>query len=428
MADSFVVADLFTRQRIDEVPGLMKRSGGLIALAMDVRAKLEAIFRMGMESCRPARLMPPHLPDPPAGKTFLLALGKAAVPMAETVERNWEGPLSGLAVAPHGNTGRLERIEVLEAAHPVPDESSLAAAQRLLDLASAAGRGDLVLVLLSGGASSLASLPGQGLGLAEKQRIVRDLLRSGAPIGEINIVRRHLSAFKGGRLALAAAPARLVTIAISDVEGDRMEDIGSGPTVADPTTIGEARALLAKYDIVSPAAGWSESAKTVTGDWRLAASAGRALAAAAEKAAALGYRPIVSEIYAEAREAGRAQAELALRSPPGTALISGGELTVTVVGKGHGGPNQEFALAAAMALAGHPNICGLAADTDGVDGRSEAAGAFFDGDTIGRFRGDSVAMLARNDSGSLFAATGDLFVTGPTGTNVNDLRVLLIDS
>ena len=386
------------------------------------RGDLEAIWRAGVEACLPERLVPRHLPPPPSGRTILLALGKAAAGMARSVERRWDGALSGLAVVPSGSPGALERIELLTASHPIPDESSVEAAERLLAPAREAGADDLVLVLLSGGASSLACLPGDGLSLEEKRRVTGALLRSGAGVGEINCVRRHLSHFKGGRLALAAAPARVVTLAISDVLGDRAEDIGSGPTVADPTGIADARAILARYGIAPPTAGWSETPKRLRGEFRLVGNGRTALEAAARKARELGYRPELVECGGEASEVGRAHAGLALASPPRTALISGGELTVTVAGPGAGGPNQEYALAAALALAGRPGIIGLAADTDGIDGLSEAAGAFFDSATAGT---GAEAALEANDSGAYLAARGGLFVTGATGTNVNDLRILL---
>ncbi len=385
------------------------------------REHLEAIWRAGVEACLPERVLPPHLPPAPAGRTILLALGKAAAEMAAAVEARWDAPLSGLAVTRRGSEIALPRIEMIGSAHPVPDESSVAAAERLLALAREAGPDDLVLVLLSGGASALACLPGDGLGLVEKQRLTADLLRSGADVREINCVRRHLSRFKGGRLALAAAPARLLTLAISDVVGDSPEDIGSGPTAADPTGLGEARAILAHYRIEAPERGWSETPGTVPGEWRLVASGADALAAAAAEARRLGYQVRLVECEGEAREVGRDHAGLAARAAPGTALISGGELTVTMRGSGRGGPNQEYALAAALALAGRPDLNGLSADTDGIDGDGEAAGAFFDG---GGAPGGEAALEA-NDSGSWFERRGDLFVTGPTGTNVSDLRILL---
>jgi glycerate 2-kinase len=387
------------------------------------REHLEAIWRAGMEACLPGRVLPPHLPEPPAGRTLLLALGKAALPMARVVEERWPGPLAGVAVAPRGGGDGLRRLEILHAAHPVPDESSLAAAGKLLDLARDAGEDDLVLVLLSGGASSLACLPGEGLDLQAKGRLTEALLRSGAAIGEINCVRRHLSLFKGGRLALAAAAARLVTLAISDVPGDSPEDIGSGPTVADPTTLEDARAVLDRYGIEMPKSGWSETPEPVPGTFRIVARGADALTAAAAGAERLGYRVRILEGEGEAREVGREHAALALAESPGTAFISGGELTVTVRGQGLGGPNQEYALAAALALAnGRPGIAGLAADTDGIDGCSHAAGAYFEG---GGDMDGAEAALEGNDSTPWFARRGDLFVTGPTGTNVSDLRIIL---
>lgn len=382
---------------------------------------LEAIWRAGLAACLPERVLPPHLPEPPPGRTVLLALGKAAAEMAAAVEARWDAPLSGLAVTRRGSDVRLPRIDVIGSAHPVPDESSVVAAERLLAVAGQAGPDDLVLVLLSGGASALACLPGEGLSLGEKRRLTEALLRSGADVREINCVRRHLSRFKGGRLALAAGRARLLTLAISDVVGDGPEDIGSGPTAPDPTSIGDARAILARYGIETPEQGWSETPADVPGDWRVVASGADALAGAAAEARRLGYRVRLIECEGEAREVGLEHAALASRAAPGTALISGGELTVTVRGPGRGGPNQEYALAAALALAGRPEVVGLAADTDGIDGDGEAAGAFFDG---GGAPGGEAALEA-NDSGSWFAQRGSLFVTGPTGTNVSDLRILL---
>jgi hydroxypyruvate reductase len=386
------------------------------------REHLERIWRAAMEACLPERVLPPHLPAAPAGRTILLALGKAAIAMAAVVEARWEGPLSGLAVAPHGSAGSLRRIAVKRSEHPVPGPASLEAAVRLTALAEEAGREDLVLVLLSGGASSMACLPGEGLGLEAKGSLTAALLRSGAKIGEINCVRRHLSRFKGGRLAAAAAPARLITLAISDVMGDAPEDIGSGPTAGDPTTLAQARAILERYGIGAPERGWSETPARVAGDYRIVARGSDALAAAGAEAERLGYRVRVLECEGEAREIGRRHAALALAAEPGTAFVSGGELTVTVKGLGRGGPNQEYALAAALALAGRPRVRGLAADTDGIDGFSEAAGAFFEGgDTTG-----AQAALDENDSTRWFERSGGLFVTGPTGTNVNDLRILLV--
>ena len=393
---------------------------------MRKREQLEAIWRAGVEACLPERVLPPNLPEPPLGRTYVLALGKAAAPMARAFETRWEGRIRGLAVHPHGAGGKLDRIDSMGAGHPVPDEASVVAAKNLLALAGEAGEADLVLVLLSGGASSLACLPGEGLYLEEKQALTRALLRSGASIDEVNLVRRHLSRFKGGRLAAAAVPARLVTLAISDVPGDLPHDIGSGPTAADPTAMDEARAVLDHYRIEAPRKGWSESVKSVAGEYRIVARGRDALNAAAAKAAALGYAPQVIEAVGEAREAGRAHAAIALGLPERSALISGGELSVTVTGSGIGGPNQEYALAAALELAGE-EFCGLAADSDGIDGTSDAAGAFFDGDTARRSGPGAPRALEANDSHALFAALGDLFATGPTGTNVSDLRIILKD-
>jgi hydroxypyruvate reductase len=389
---------------------------------MDLRRDLEAIWRAGVEACLPARVLPAHLPEPPRGRTILLAIGKAAVPMARVVEERWRGTLGGLAVTRHGEAAPLGRTEVMTAGHPLPDRASVTAGERLLRLAAAAGPDDLVLVLLSGGASALAAAPGEGLTLDAKRRLNDQLLRSGAGIREINCIRRHLSRIKGGRLALAAAPARLVTLAISDVVGDRPEDIGSGPTAADPTTLREAIELLHELGLPPPEAGWSESAKAVPGEYRVIARARDALEAAGAAAERLGYRPRLSECEGEARRVGREHAALARALAPGEALITGGELVVTVTGTGRGGPNQEYALAAALALKGARGFAGLAADSDGIDGQGDAAGAFFDGATAAR---GAEAALAANDSGAFLDRRGALFRPGPTGTNVNDLRIIL---
>jgi hydroxypyruvate reductase len=389
---------------------------------MDLRRDLEAIWRAGVGACLPARVLPPYLPEPPRGRTILLAIGKAAVPMARAVEERWRGALGGLAVTRHGEAAPLGRIETMGAGHPLPDRASATAGERLLRLASAAGPDDLVLVLLSGGASALAVAPGEGLTLEAKRRLNDDLLRSGAGIREINCVRRHLSRIKGGRLALAAAPARLVTLAISDVVGDRPEDIGSGPTAADPTTLKDAVESLHELGLPPPEGGWSESAKSVPGEYRIVARGRDALEAAGAAAERLGYRPRLFECEGEARRVGREHAALARALAPGEALITGGELVVSVTGSGRGGPNQEYALAAALALKGARGLAGLAADTDGIDGSGDAAGAFFDGTIAAR---GAEAALAANDSFTFLDRRGALFRPGPTGTNVSDLRILL---
>lgn len=380
-----------------------------------MRTELGQIWRAGVAACHPAQALPAHLPHAPA---TMVAIGKAAGAMAEVVEARWGAAARGIAIVPHGTEARLERIALIHAGHPVPDAASVAAARRALALADAS-----TLVLLSGGASALACLPGAGLALAEKQAVTRALLRSGAAIGEVNCVRRHLSKIKGGRL-----PAAL-TLAISDVAGDAPEDIGSGPTVADRTTIADAREVLARYGIAAPAMGWSESAKRTRGVFRIVARPGDALAAAAAEARRLGYRPEILGLCADdAHATGIDHARRALAAASGTALISGGELGSPHRGGGSGGRNHVYALGAAATLRGHPNIAGLAADTDGLDGSAGAAGAWFDGTTLERSRDDAAAMLASAASADYFSRLGDQFVTGPTGTNVSDLRIILVSS
>jgi len=404
---------------------------------MRERQILERIFRAGVAACQPERVLPPALPEPPSGRTIVLAIGKAAAPMAEVVETHWQAPLCGLAVAPHGTASALQRIELVTAAHPVPDEASVEAAERLLALARAAGADDLVLVLLSGGASSLACLP-NGVSLEEKREVTRRLLRSGASIEAINCVRRHLSGIKGGRLGEAAQPARLVTLAISDVPGDAPHDIGSGPTIADPTTCDDARRILSAHDIPLPPLSESikpAAAATWDAQYRVIATAREAVDAAAQEAARLGFRPLIlgyrcgGEARALAREhAGQTLA--ALSRGERVALLSGGETNVTVGGAGSGGRNREFALALALALEGAQGISVLAGDSDGIDGSADAAGAFIDAGTLTRASAgglDPAALLADNDSGRLFATLDDALVTGPTGTNVSDLRIILVE-
>lgn len=361
------------------------------------------MFQAGIDACHPRSVLRPHLPD--VERPLVLALGKAAGEMAKVAEARYPDA-TGIAIVPHGVEARLERITLLHAGHPMPDAASVAAAERLL-----AARGDFVLVLLSGGASALACLPGEGLTLAGKQALTAALLRAGATIHEINCIRRHVSRIKGGRLEAD------LTLAISDVVGGAPEDIGSGPTVADPSTVEDAKAILERYGLDAPL---TETPKRVAGAFRIVASGKDALGAAAREARRLGYRPVLlGECTGEAREIGRRHADAARAAPPGSALISGGELTVTVTGPGRGGPNLEYALAAGLALAGRPDISGLAADTDGLDGTSGAAGAWFGG---GAPPAGAAEALARNDS----AAVAELFVTGPTGTNVNDLRIILV--
>ncbi|MBT2186639.1 glycerate kinase type-2 family protein [Sphingobium nicotianae] len=402
------------------------------------RALLESAFDAAVAACKRPETIIAALPEKPKGRVIVIAAGKGAVPMAQAVEDHWPDA-TGIAVTRTGYGAPLKHIELVEASHPVPDATGLAAASRCLELAESAGADDLVLVLLSGGASALLAAPSEPLDLPAKQAVTRALVRSGAHIGEINLVRRHLSRIKGGRLAAAAFPARVLTLAVSDVVGDVPEDIGSGPTVGDKGTIADAQAVLARYGIADPG-GWSESVKP--DDPRLANSRFQvivrpddALAAAANYVAAQGYAAeiIEKEATGDAREVAKTHAEAAVRARAEgrkCALISGGELTVTVTGSGVGGPNQEYALALAVAIKGLSGLAALAADTDGVDGNRDVAGAYVDGETfhaLDEAEVDIDAAQAGNDAGSALGEIGALFVPGPTLTNVNDLRIILVD-
>jgi hydroxypyruvate reductase len=413
------------------------------------RALLRTLFDAAVAAAHPKLCVPPHLPAPPArGRTIVVGAGKAAAAMARAVEDHWKGPLSGLVVARYGYGVPCLKIEMIEAAHPVPDARGRAGAGRMLELVRAAGADDLVLCLISGGASALLVLPAPGIALEDKQTVTRELLRSGATIHEINCVRKHLSAIKGGRLA-AATTARMLTLAISDVVGDDPSVIGSGPTVPDPSTFDEARAILAKYRIAPPAAvrAHLEAAVDETpkpgdprlarAEYRLVATPQAALAAAAARARELGLEPVVlgESVEGEAREVGAAHARLAREMAADGAvakprvILSGGELTVTIKGRGRGGPNAEYLLGFALALKGARGIFALAADTDGIDGSEDNAGAVVTPDTLARARDfalDAAACLGANDAYSFFRALGDLVVTGPTFTNVNDFRAILI--
>lgn len=419
----------------------------------DPRAFLRTLFEAAVAAAQPERCLPPHLPSPPRGRTVVVGAGKAAAAMARTVEADWQGPLEGLVVTRYGQKLPTGRIEVVEASHPVPDAAGEAAARRILARVQGLGPDDLALCLISGGGSALLSLPASGLTLADKQEVNRALLRSGATIGEINCVRKHLSAIKGGRLAAACGNAQIVTLAISDVPGDDPSIIASGPTVPDPTTFADARAVLDKYGVTPPpavarrlAAGPREETPK-PGDPRLAqarftliATPQMSLEAAAVVARAAGAEPVIlgDSIEGEAREVARAFAAIALQiarhGQPAAApavLLSGGETTVTVRGRGRGGRNTEFLLALAVALEGRAGIHALAADTDGVDGTEDNAGAVIGPDTLPRaWRAgvDPGKALADNDAYSFFAQLGDLLVTGPTHTNVNDFRAILIDA
>ncbi len=426
----------------------------------DLRAFLDDLFRTAVAAAHPSTCLPPLLPPPPEpnGRLILLAAGKAAGSMAQVAEDfylnrlNWPAErLAGIAVARHGYGRPTRVVRMIEAGHPIPDAAGLEAADRTLELADAASAADLVLVLMSGGASANWIAPAAGVSFADKQAVTRALLRSGANIGEINKVRKHLSNIKGGRLARHAYPARLVTLAISDVPRDDPSAIGSGPTVPDPTTLADARAIVAKYALELPASvtaaladAANESPKPddsvfAGSQFALAARPADSLAAAAAAVAAAGYECVSlgDNIEGEAREVALAHARLAheLRAKGARAVIlSGGELTVTIRGKGRGGPNQEYALALAMALDGLPAVAGMAADTDGTDGGSgsaaDPAGAVIDGQTAARAKAlglDPAAFLADNNSTGFFEALGDLMTPGPTYTNVNDFRAIVVD-
>jgi hydroxypyruvate reductase len=415
-------------------------------LSFDARALLLRLFQTAVDAASPARCVPQNLPSPPGGRTIVVGAGKAAAAMAKAVEDHWPGALSGLVITRYGHGVSCRHIEVVEAGHPVPDASGVAAAERMFALVQGLTQSDLVLALISGGGSSLFALPAQGITLADKQNVTRALLRSGAPISEINCVRKHLSGVKGGRLALAASPARLVSLIISDVPGDDPATIASGPTTPDPTTREEALAILQKYDLAIPAPvrGWLQNPASETPkpddpafarvENRLIASARDALAAAARETERAGLRPVIlgDDIEGEAREVARSHAEIAIqhrRAGEGCVLISGGETTVTVKGQGRGGRNAEYLLALALALNGANGIWAIACDTDGIDGTETNAGAIIAPDTLARARAiglDGEAALTQNDAYGFFHALGDLIETGPTRTNVNDFRAILV--
>ncbi len=422
---------------------------------MDMSATdlLTRMFQAAVSAADPIRCVPPHLPAPPAGRTVVVGAGKAAAAMAQAVETHWpaDRPLCGLVVTRYGHgVGALPRIEVVEASHPVPDAAGAAAAARMLALVQGLGPDDLVLCLISGGGSALLALPAAGLELADKQSVNRALLRSGAGIHEMNCVRKHLSAIKGGRLAAAAAPAAVVTLLISDVPGDDVSVIGSGPTVPDRTTLADARAVLARWRIEPPpaVAAWlrDPAAETPKPDdpaflgtrTVMVSTPQAALEAAADVACQAAFTPVIlgNAIEGEAAEVARVMAGIARQcaehgqpAPPPCVLISGGETAVTVRGSGRGGRNAEFLLALAVALDGHPGIHAIACDTDGIDGTEDNAGARLSPDSLARAAALGVGArdrLADNDGYGFFASLADLVMTGPTRTNVNDFRAILI--
>jgi len=424
------------------------------------RKFLESLFETAIAAAHPATCLPAHLPAPPAhGRLIILAAGKAAGSMTEVAERHYldrerfpPDRLGGIAVTRHGYGRPARLVRMIEAGHPVPDAAGLAAAEQALALAAGAGEQDLVLVLISGGASANWIAPAAGVPFEEKQTITRALLRSGASIGEFNTVRKHLSRIKGGRLAARAYPARVLTLAISDVPGDDPAVIGSGPTVPDPSTLADARQILARYRIdmskaIERALGDPANETPKPGDpifagteFRLVARPADAFRAAQAQVAAAGYECVFlgDRLEGEARSVAAEHARFARRIASErrrAVILSGGELTVAVRGSGRGGPNQEYALALAIEVAGHPGLAVLAGDTDGTDGGAgradDPAGAYADATTVERARAlglDAAAFLANNDSTGFFARLGDLVVPGPTWTNVNDFRAVLVDS
>ena len=416
------------------------------------RTVLLDLFRAAVKAVDPLEIIAPHLPSPPRGRTIVIGAGKASARMAEGVERHWKGPLSGLVVTRYGHGALTEKIEIIEAGHPVPDDAGHVAATRMLEMVKGLSADDLVLCLISGGGSSLMSLPAPGITVQEKRDINRALLKSGAPIDEMNCVRKHLSAIKGGRLALACHPAQVVTLVVSDVPGDDPAVVASGPTLADKTTQADALQILEKYAIPIPAsvrAVLSDPAQETPkpGDRRLEghratiiATAQEALEAAADAAREAGYTPLIlsNSMEGEAREVAIVHAGIARQVllhdqplPKPCVILSGGETSVTVRGDGRGGRNAEFLLALAIALHGMRHVYAIACDTDGIDGTEDNAGALIDPCSLtraARLGLDARTLLANNDGYSFFAGMGDLVCTGPTRTNVNDFRAILIEA
>ncbi len=415
----------------------------------DPKALLRQLFDRAVEVADPMQSLARFLPEKPDGRVVVIGAGKASARMAEAVEAAW-GPCEGLVITRYGYARPCQGIEIVEAAHPVPDEAGQAATARMLELLGGLGEGDFVLALISGGASALLVAPAGDITLAEKQAVNAALLASGAPIQQMNVLRKHLSAVKGGQLAAAAYPARMLALMISDVPGDDMAMIGSGPTVGDATRTVDASAILDRWKITPPAsvtAALAQGSRVITPeDPRLSrvvnqiyAAPRQSLDAAETLALAQGIRVVRlgNDIEGEAREIARIHAALALAEQASLAgndapvlLLSGGELTVTRTGDGIGGPNSEYCLALALALKGAPGIWALACDTDGVDGAAEVAGALIGPDTLyQRTLGcaDAETALAANDAHGFFARAGAQVVTGPTLTNVNDFRAILIN-
>jgi hydroxypyruvate reductase len=405
---------------------------------------LRSLFNAAVAAADPAVRVPQHLPPPPKGRTIVVGAGKASAAMAAAVEAHWPQPLEGLVVTRYGHGVPCQRIEIVEAAHPVPDRAGNEAAARITRMVQGLSADDLVLCLISGGGSALLAAPADGLTLADKQEINRQLLASGAPIVVMNCVRKHLSALKGGRLAAAAYPAKVVSLIVSDIPGDDPSLVASGPTVADPSTRADALSHMARFGIRMPeaVAAWLADPASETpkpGDPRLSRAETRIIAAPAlslEAAAmvgrAAGYEVVDlgDRVEGESRVVAREHAPLARAASPGTLILSGGETTVTIRGEGRGGRNCEYALALALALQSAPAISAIAGDTDGIDGSQDNAGAMVFPDSLARAAAaglDAAALLENNDSYGFFSRLGDLVVTGPTLTNVNDFRAIVVE-
>lgn len=409
---------------------------------MNAHDLLRGLFDKAVEVADPMQSLASALPPKPEGRVVVIGAGKASARMAEAVEAEW-GPCEGLVITRYGYARACQGIEIVEASHPVPDAAGEAATERMLALLDTVGEGDFVLALISGGGSALLCAPVAGVTLKEKQQLTADLLASGAPIGTINGIRKEISSVKGGRLAVAAHPARMLALLISDVPGDDPGDIASGPTVGYSGDAGRALKALEKWG-VTPAPSINAylqggGSPVLPNDPRLNsvenviyAAPSQSLEAAAEQARAAGYtvEMLGDAIEGEARDVASAHARHALKASPGTLILSGGELTVTRRGDGVGGPNAEYALALAIALDGHSNIHAIACDTDGVDGAAEVAGAIIGPDTLTKARVKGLVpqvFLDSNDAHSFFALIGDQVVTGPTLTNVNDFRAILVE-
>jgi len=411
---------------------------------------LQELFSAAIGAADPARAVAANLPAPPKGRTVVIGAGKASAQMAQAFERAWGMPVEGLVVTRYGHGAPTSQIEIVEASHPVPDEAGYLAARRIMGKVHGLGPDDLVVALISGGGSALLPAPGPGLSLEDEQAVNRALLASGAPIGVMNRIRNELSAIKGGRLAALAAPASVATLIVSDVPGDDPALVASGPTIPMASSRADVRRLVTLHNVALPpaAAALLASSENLPPDpadprfaantCRIIASASLSLDAAATRARGFGVTPhILSDaVEGEARDVGLVHAalakEIALRDRPfarPTVLLSGGEATVTLRGNGKGGRNTEFLLSFALAIEGIPGVAALAADTDGIDGAGDNAGAFADGGSAARMRAagiDPREALAQNDAYTAFKAAGDLLVTGPTGTNVNDFRAVLI--